>query len=328
MPLTIKDGLRFSRAYLAQRSTPALAAPRQVVSRRSIPYIQASKINVQYGGRTVVRGVDFAAWPGEIVALMGRNGAGKTTLIKTLVGLLAPQSGEVRIEGASTARRSVAEICRKVGYLPQDPNTLLFAETVQEEMMVTLRNHGLAHRVDGEWRVLAGAKVADPMDLLRRLRLGAKAQSYPRDLSVGERQRVALAAVTVTLPGALLLDEPTRGLDYLAKQELVALLKQWREDGMAIVLVTHDVELVAALADRVVLMSQGEVIADGAPSEVLGSSPLFAPQVARLFPNTGWLTAEDVLAAGTIAAISSVARRVRLTLHAAGHAPCRRTDRA
>ncbi len=299
MPLTIKDGLRFSRAYLAQRSTPALAAPRQVVSRRSIPYIQASKINVQYGGRTVVRGVDFAAWPGEIVALMGRNGAGKTTLIKTLVGLLAPQSGEVRIEGASTARRSVAEICRKVGYLPQDPNTLLFAETVQEEMMVTLRNHGLAHRVDGEWRVLAGAKVADPMDLLRRLRLGAKAQSYPRDLSVGERQRVALAAVTVTLPGALLLDEPTRGLDYLAKQELVALLKQWREDGMAIVLVTHDVELVAALADRVVLMSQGEVIADGAPSEVLGSSPLFAPQVARLFPNTGWLTAEDVLAVGT-----------------------------
>ena len=284
MPLTIKDGLRFSRAYLAQRSTPALAAPRQVVSRRSIPYIQASRINVQYGGRTVVREVDFVAWPGEIVALMGRNGAGKTTLIKTLVGLLAPQSGEVRIEGASTARRSVAEICRKVGYLPQDPNTLLFAETVQEEMMVTLRNHGLAHRVDGEWRVLAGANVADPMDLLRRLRLGAKAQSYPRDLSVGERQRVALAAVTVTLPGALLLDEPTRGLDYLAKQELVALLKQWREDGMAIVLVTHDVELVAALADRVVLMSQGEVIADGAPSEVLGSSPLFAPQVARLFP--------------------------------------------
>jgi energy-coupling factor transport system ATP-binding protein len=298
MPLTIKDGLRFSRAYLAQHKTPVVAAPRQVAGRRSTPYLQASKISVQYGGRTVVHAVDFAAWPGEIVALMGRNGAGKTTLIKTIVGLIQPQSGEVRIEGVSTARRPVAEICRKVGYLPQDPNTLLFAETVQEEMMVTLRNHGLAQRVDGEWRVLAGARVADPMDLLRRLRLGAKAGAYPRDLSVGERQRVALAAITVTLPGALLLDEPTRGLDYLAKQELVALLKQWRADGMAIVLVTHDVELAAALADRVVLMSQGEVIADGLPAEVLGSSPLFAPQVARLFPNTGWLTAEDVLAAG------------------------------
>jgi energy-coupling factor transport system ATP-binding protein len=75
----------------------------------------------------------------------------------------------------------------------------------------------------------------------------------------------------------------------------VALLRQWRGDGMAIVLVTHDVELAAALADRVVLMSQGEIIADGAPSEVLGASPLFAPQVARLFPDMGWLTAEDVL---------------------------------
>ena len=303
MPLTIKDGLRFSRAHLAQRSrpvtTPSPVAPRQVTRARTAPYIQASKISVQYGGRTVVRGVDFAVWPGEIVALMGRNGAGKTTLIKTLVGLIEPQGGEVRIDGVANAKRSVAEICRTVGYLPQDPNTLLFAETVHDEMMVTLRNHGLAQRVNGEWRVQAGAKVADPAELLRRLRLGAKAQAYPRDLSVGERQRVALAAITVTLPGALLLDEPTRGLDYLAKQELVALLKQWRADGMAIVLVTHDVELAAALADRVVLMSQGEVIADGAPSEVLGSSPLFAPQVARLFPNTGWLTAEDVLAADT-----------------------------
>ena len=135
----------------------------------------------------------------------------------------------------------------------------------------------------------------EPDALLERLRLVGKGDAYPRDLSVGERQRVALAAVTVTRPGALLLDEPTRGLDYLAKQALIALLSEWRQDGMAIILVTHDVELAAALADRVVLMSQGEVIADGAPAAVLGASPLFAPQVARLFPNMGWLTAEDVL---------------------------------
>jgi energy-coupling factor transport system ATP-binding protein len=117
-------------------------------------------------------------------------------------------------------------------------------------------------------------------------------------LSVGERQRVALAAITVTLPGALLLDEPTRGLDYAAKEELVALLKGWRADGAAIVLVTHDVELAAAVADRVVLMSQGQVIAEGAPAKVLGASPLFAPQIARLFPDSGWLTVEDVTGDG------------------------------
>jgi energy-coupling factor transport system ATP-binding protein len=114
-------------------------------------------------------------------------------------------------------------------------------------------------------------------------------------LSVGEQQRVALAAVTVTRPGALLLDEPTRGLDYRAKQQLVELLRRWRDDGMAILLVTHDVELAALAANRVVLLSQGEVIANGSPAEVLGSSPLFAPQVARLFPETGWLTVEEVL---------------------------------
>jgi energy-coupling factor transport system ATP-binding protein len=298
LPLTIKEGLRFSRAYLQQR-TPASAGrsrpAQQHLHRRSAPYIQASDLSVQYGGRKVVQEVDFAVWPGEIVALMGRNGAGKTTLVKSLVGLVQPQAGEVRIDGAATAGRPVAEICRKVGYLPQDPNTLLFAESVHDEMMVTLRNHGLARKVGGEWQTVAGARVADTGNLLRRLRLAGKAQAYPRDLSVGERQRAALAAITVTLPGALLLDEPTRGLDYLAKQELVALLRQWRADGMAIVLVTHDVELAAALADRVVLMSQGEIIADGEPSAVLGSSPLFAPQVARLFPDTGWLTAEDVL---------------------------------
>ncbi len=298
LPLTIKDGLRFSRAWLREhdksgaRSLPAGRAP---LHRKGAPYIEAAALTVQYGGRTVVQGVDFGVWPHEIVALMGRNGAGKTTLIKSLVGLVQPQRGEVRIGGVSTAGQSVAEVCRKVGYLPQDPNTLLFAETVHDEMMATLRNHGLASKVGGEWRVTAGARAADPNELLRRLRLGAKANAYPRDLSVGERQRVALAAVTVTLPNALLLDEPTRGLDYGAKQELVALLKQWRADGMAIVLVTHDVELAAALADRVVLMSQGEIIADGPPAEVLGSSPLFAPQVARLFPDMGWLTAEDVL---------------------------------
>jgi energy-coupling factor transport system ATP-binding protein len=107
---------------------------------------------------------------------------------------------------------------------------------------------------------------------------------------------VALAAVTVTRPGALLLDEPTRGLDYGAKHQLTRLLKEWREAGMAIVVVTHDVELAAALADRVLMLSQGEILAEGTPAEVLGGSPLFAPQVARLFPNTGWLTVEDVLA--------------------------------
>lgn len=297
LPLTIKEGLRFSRAWMAERGAKGEgrgATPR-ILHRPAQPFLQVEHVTVNYGGRAVLKHVDFVVWPGEIVALMGRNGAGKTTLLKSIVGLVRPDAGRIKLDGASIEGREVAELCRKVGYLPQDPNSLLFAETVREELLVTLRNHAGQGGAKGEGVGTTATEGKWPDELLQRLRLAGKADAYPRDLSVGERQRVALAAITVTRPAALLLDEPTRGLDYLAKQELIALLRSWRDDGMAIVLVTHDVELAAALADRVVLMSQGEVIADGAPAEVLGASPLFAPQVARLFPETGWLTAEDVL---------------------------------
>ena len=131
--------------------------------------------------------------------------------------------------------------------------------------------------------------------MLEQLQLTACARRYPRDLSVGERQRVAIGAIMVSEPQALLLDEPTRGLDYAAKQRLAELLRTWRRAGKAILLVTHDVEFVVEVADRVVILGRGELIADGKPADVLNSSPLFAPQVARLFPDTGWITTRDVL---------------------------------
>jgi energy-coupling factor transport system ATP-binding protein len=240
---------------------------------------------VSYDGQPVVRGVSLTVWPGEIVALMGRNGAGKTTLLKSMVGLVKPRRGRVRLAGQDVTGWEVARICRLVGYLPQDPNALLFAETVLAELLLTLRNHQLQ----------PDELSLSPQLLLERLGLADKMEAYPRDLSVGERQRVALGAITVTQPEVLLLDEPTRGLDYAAKRHLVALLRGWAREGKAIILVTHDVELAALTADRVVLMSQGEIIATGPAAEILGTSPLFAPQVARLFPGTGWLTVADVL---------------------------------
>jgi len=311
LPLTIKEGLRFSRTWLAEHRRTMDEQPRhrRLLARGGAPYMRARGVKVRYGGQEVLRGVDLDLWPGEIVVLMGRNGAGKTTLLRSLVGLLRPQSGDICVDGKPNAGRDVADICRQVGYLPQDPNTLLFAESVGEELAVTLRNHGVE---TGDWRLEIGresegetdANLQSPISqspnrsiagLLTRLNLLAKIDAYPRDLSVGERQRVALAAITVTRPGALLLDEPTRGLDYTAKRELERLLHEWRDDGMAILVVTHDVELAAAIADRVILMSQGEIIAEGEPAEVMATSPLFAPQIAKLFPDTGWLTADDVI---------------------------------
>ncbi|MCB0052100.1 MAG: ABC transporter ATP-binding protein, partial [Caldilinea sp.] len=300
LPLTIKEGLRFSRGWLADHPSTAGVQHRRTEVAGATPFVEARGVQVRYGRQEVLRGVDLALHPGEIVVLMGRNGAGKTTLLRSLVGLVRPNAGTIRVGGTDIAGRDVANICRQVGYLPQDPNTLLFAESVREELLVTLRNHGVE---SGDWGLEIGdseiglgereiGRVGDgesgsvptrpnlqsPVsNLLDRLGLADKADAYPRDLSVGERQRVALAAVTVTRPGALLLDEPTRGLDYGAKRGLERLLAEWRDDGMAILVVTHDVELAAAIADRVVLMSQGEIIAQGAPAEVLGASPLFAP---------------------------------------------------
>lgn len=287
LPLTIKEGLRFSRAVAAPTLSPPQAEP---LPRADATLVEAQRVEVRYGRTPVLQGLDFALRPGEIVAVMGRNGSGKSTLLKTLVGLVRPQTGRVTVRGQDSAKLEVATICQRVGYLPQDPNTLLFADTVMDELWFTLRNHGYAPHGD------ASALPVDPHALLAQLGIGALADAYPRDLSVGERQRVALAAILVVKPQALLLDEPTRGLDYGAKAALADLLLGWRKAGMGIGVVTHDVELAAAIADRVVLMSQGEMIAQGAPATVLGSSPLFAPQIARLFPGTGWLTPEDVIA--------------------------------
>jgi energy-coupling factor transport system ATP-binding protein len=214
---------------------------------------------------------------------MGRNGSGKTTLLKCVVGLLQPDSGKIEMGGESLIGQKTADICQDVGYLPQEPDDLLFADTVGDELDITLRNHNLLDR----------PPIA-PDDLLARLALEDVKARYPRDLSAGQRQRVALGAVTITRPGLLLLDEPTRGLDYQAKRDLVHLLREWQAQGASILLVTHDVELVAQAADRVVLLSKGKVIADDVPG-LLSASPLFAPQVARLFPGTGWLTVDEAL---------------------------------
>jgi energy-coupling factor transport system ATP-binding protein len=154
-----------------------------------------------------------------------------------------------------------------------------------EELLITLHNH----RLD-----LSGS-ITDPDLLLDRLGLGNKANDYPRDLSTGERQRVAMGAVMVTHPGALLLDEPTRGLDYRAKQILLELLRGWREEDMAILMVTHDVELAAQAADRVILLENGLITADGLPEEVLDKSTVFSPQMVKVFPGRGWLTVDDAI---------------------------------
>ncbi len=187
--------------------------------------------------------------PGETVALMGRNGAGKSTLLSTLVGLLEPTSGTVRVGGAVPHRTAPRELVRHVGLVPQEPRDLLYADTVTAECAAADRD---ADAAPGTCRALVSELLPGIAD-----------DTHPRDLSEGQRLALALAIVLTARPPLLLLDEPTRGLDYAAKARLVTILRGLAAEGHAIVLATHDVELAAEIAHRVVILADGEVVADG-----------------------------------------------------------------
>ncbi len=248
--------------------------------------LDARGIDFSYGTREVLSGVDISLAAGEATALIGANGSGKSTLLKCLVGLLRPSTGVISLDGESIAHKAVAQICRQVAYLPQAPDDLLFSETVYQELEATLKNHDLQGEND----------QFDIATLLDELGLDSFKDAYPRDLSVGQRQRVALGAIMITRPRLLLLDEPTRGLDYAAKQSLTRLWSKWQEEGMGILLVTHDMELVARVANRVLLLEGGKVSESGPVSMMLGRSNLYTSQVARLVPESGFLTVHDALA--------------------------------
>jgi energy-coupling factor transport system ATP-binding protein len=288
LPLTVEEARQFAHqlppthaVHFNQPEDTDLHAPSAQNERKQ--FLRAEGLEVSYSGQPALRGVSVELNSHEIAVLMGPNGSGKTTLLRCLVSLIKPQAGTVWVDGESILGKPVAEVCRRVGYLPQDPNALLFADTVEEELLVTLHNHGRTPQAN------------ELAKLLEQLGLGDKATAYPRDLSSGERQRVALGAVLVAKPGALLLDEPTRGLDYAAKRELLKMLLGWRDHGMAILLVTHDVELAAEAADRVIILEEGLICANGSPLEVLAASERTVPQMAKVFAGQGMLTVREVV---------------------------------
>ncbi|MEU0734293.1 ATP-binding cassette domain-containing protein, partial [Streptomyces lavendulocolor] len=244
---------------------------------------EARGLAVRRGRVEALRDVDLVVHAGETVALMGRNGAGKSTLLGTLVGLVEPASGSVLAGGRVPHRTPPRELVRHVGLVPQEPRDLLYADTVAAECAAA----------DAD----AGAAPGACRALVSELLPGVADDTHPRDLSEGQRLALALAVVLTARPPLLLLDEPTRGLDYAAKARLAGVLRGLAAEGHAIVMATHDVELAAELAHRVVILADGEVVADGPTHEVVVSSPAFAPQVAKVLAPQPWLTVPQVEAA-------------------------------
>ncbi|MEU0132550.1 ATP-binding cassette domain-containing protein [Streptomyces sp. NPDC006296] len=242
--------------------------------------VRAEGLGVRHGRVQALRGVTLSVAPGETVALMGRNGAGKSTLLSALVGMVAPAAGSVLVGGLRPSGSRPRDMVRRVGLVPQEPRDLLYADTVAAECAAA----------DSD----AGAPEGSCRALVSELLPGVPDSVHPRDLSEGQRLALALALVLTARPPLLLLDEPTRGLDYAAKARLVAVLRRLAAGGHAVVLATHDVELAAELADRVVILADGEVVADGPTRQVVVSSPAFAPQTAKILAPRQWLTVSQV----------------------------------
>lgn len=247
----------------------------------SSAHLQARAVSVRYPQCDAVRGVDLTVGAGERVAVMGRNGSGKSSLLWALQGSGPRHGGMVTVTGRDPAGLRPHERRRLVGLLPQQPSDLLYLETVDEE----------CEQADRE----SGAATGSARALLDRIAPRIDADRHPRDLSEGQRLSVALAVTLAAAPHVVLLDEPTRGLDYPSKVTLAEVLRELSDDqSRAVILATHDVEFVAEFATRVVIMAGGEVVADGEATDVITSSSLFAPQVAKVLAPHRWITVAQV----------------------------------
>jgi energy-coupling factor transport system ATP-binding protein len=229
-------------------------------------------------GAVALKDVSLALPAGQFLVLAGPNGSGKTTLAKHFNGLLKPSSGRVAVAGQDTRPLRVAQLARRVGYVFQNPDHQIFAPTVREEIAFGLRLQGLTE-AEVEERVSAALAAADLTDAI---------ELPPATLSLGRRRLVTLAAVLATQPAILVLDEPTGGLDWRSRQDFMDRVTAFNRAGGAVVLITHDVRLIAERAERVVVLRAGRVLFDGAPTALFANRPvlvaarLTAPPVVRL----------------------------------------------
>ncbi len=259
------------------------------------PVIVVRDVSYRYEGDAppALDHVSLAIEPGEFVAFVGQNGAGKTTLAKTFNGILLPTSGEVIVQGHETRAAGLDVLALIVGYVYQNPDHQIFANTVRDEVAFGPRNLGLKPAAVNQ-------AVQQALELVG---MQADADTYPFLLGRGQRQKLAVAAVVAMGSPVLVVDEPTTGLDLQGAQGIMQLLRQWNAGGRTIIIITHDMNIVAEYARRTVVMARGRVLADGPTRQVLtqqavlAQALLKAPQITRvaqsLDPRLGFPT--DVL---------------------------------
>lgn len=233
--------------------------------------IKVDELQSYYGERQAVKNISLKVNKGDFISIMGANGAGKSTFLKTLMGL-QPYTGSIKVFGKEVKKTSIKELSRYLGYVSQNPNDYISKDTVFEELKFTMDNFQC---YDEE--VLDS--VLNDLDIL------SLKYKNPRDLSGGEKQRVAIASILVNTPKILILDEPTRGIDIHLKHRIGEMLKALQKSGVTIIIVTHDVEFSSLYSDKLILMFNGEVMCEGGVSEVLSNGIYYTTCTHKLFRN-------------------------------------------
>ena len=259
--------------------------------------IEISNLHFTYPtGVQALRGITLEIESGEQVGIVGQNGAGKTTLVKHLNGLLQPTSGSVRIGDWDTREHSVAKLARRVGYVFQNPDEQLFSKNVGTEVAFGPKNLGYSSR-----QVQALVK-----DALAMTELSDKTETNPYDLSPTWRKMVALASVIAMDTDIVIFDEPTTGQDAANIARIARVIQILRERGKTIITITHDIDFCAENFERVIAMSQAQILLDGPARDVLGQEEILAttyvdpPQLTRLGKRLGFpetiITQQQLLA--------------------------------
>ncbi len=280
IPLTLEEADAVIREVLGAKKLEAqaqiLGSPGAVEGPTIIETIDLT--HVYPGGIQALSGVNLRFRSGEFVALVGQNGAGKTTLVKHFNGLLTPTSGAVMVNGVDTRRLSISELAKQVGYVFQNPDHQIFSTTVEEEIRYGLKNLGVGE--EEQETHIRGA--------LSFVGLEDKRGRHPFTLSKGERQKLAVASILAIEPPVIVIDEPTTGLDWTGTMRMLELVSDLHQRGHTVIMITHNMRIVANYAERVIVMSEGKILLDGSPSKVfehvqeLKKSYLEPPQITLL----------------------------------------------
>jgi energy-coupling factor transport system ATP-binding protein len=284
IPLSVKEGRNWVQDLKLIGQSKEKRFHKEIQNKK---LVEVKDLFFQYRkeGDPVLNELDFTLNKGEIYALLGGNGSGKSTLLKILVGILKPINGKIKLLDKPLKAWKTLEIAKIVGYLPQNPKIFFVHDTVEKEIHDTMQ----------KWSITNQTEVNN---LLHRLGISHLLQSHPYDLSGGELQKAALACVLLRKPDILLLDEPTKGLDPISKDSFSKILHNLQEEGITVVMSTHDIEFAAQNATKCGMMFQGNITSENEPKEFFKGNYFYTTMVQRLFrhlPDKEIVTLEEAI---------------------------------